>query len=324
MRVVIDHRPPQPNVSYIDQIIGENVDGVEFSYFTGTLRDATDGVVHVLQPFRLVGGRGSAPAGRDAEAQRLVGTLRDRGIPLVQTLYGNHQGAGTAWRQTLDDATTTFIAVDELTQTPDAERTTVIPYAHYRERFVGYPTSERVAGRILCISPSRLVKVAAGPLKVFPLTNTPGLTLRVVGESHAALADLIPRVLARHAETVSVLLGLVSDATMVAEISAAELVMLPDLESLPDLSLLLLALSLDRPVLLPDSEATRRISEEVGPGWIHHHPGAVTAEFLDEIIETVRTSDRAERPNLDARAPEEVAAAYASAYRAAVRNAPQA
>ncbi|MDN3442786.1 hypothetical protein [Microbacterium sp. APC 3901] len=313
--VLTDHRSPQANVSYIDQIIGEGVDGIKFSHFARELRDLDVDVVHVNQAVRLLGGAGTTNDERADIAQAVVAELRRRELPLVQTLYGPHQGAGAEWRRAFDDATAMFIVLDEATSTPAPGRTTVIPHAHYRDRFVGYPRKEQIPGRLLAISPNRLVKVAAGPLKIFPLTNTPGLSLRVMGQPNAALDALLEKVLGRHPERVSAVTGLVSDAMMVNEISASELVILPDNATLVDESMLMLALSLDRPVLVPESAATRLLAEEVGSGWVHHHEGAVTAERLDEVVDAVRNTPRSEHPDLSRRDAGATAARYAEVFR---------
>ncbi len=317
----MDHRPPQPNVSYVDQLLDEGNGALSISYVPGGLPagDVIEAdVLNIVQPYRFVGGSTVSSDARTEAARSVAERVARDGVALVQTLHGPHQGAGSEWRRLLDDATTSFIVLNESTFTPDPERTTLIPHSHYRDRFVGYPLSESVEGRVLCLSPARLVKVAAGPLKVFPLADTPGLSLRVIGGAHPSLTPLIDRVRANHPQTVSTMIGLVSDATMVSEITAAEVVILPDNVTLGDESVLLLALSLDRPVLVPESDATRRLSEEVGDGWIHHHPGALTAERLDEVMHELRTSPRGERPDLRNRNPADTLQHYVDAFSTAV------
>lgn len=322
--VLTDHRSPQANVSYIDQIVGEGIDGIKFSHFARELGSLDVDVVHVSQAVRLLGGAGTTNDERADIARGVVAELRERNVPLIQTLYGPHQGAGAEWRRAFDDATEAFIVLDEATATPDPDRTTKIPHAHHRDRFVGYPRKEQIPGRLLAISPNRLVKVAAGPLKIFPLTNTPDLTLRVVGQSNPALDALLEKVLGRHPDRVSAVTGLVSDAMMVNEISAAELVILPDNATLVDESMLMLALSLDRPVLVPESAGARLLSEEVGPGWVHHHDGALTAERLDQVVNAVRNTPRSAQPDLGKRDARETAARYAEVFRSAAARGAQA
>jgi len=307
-------------VSYIDQIIGEGVDGIRFTHFAKEFGNVEADVVHVNQAVRLLSG-GTTNDERADIARTVIAELDRRHVPLVQTLHGPHQGAGAEWRRVIDDATATFVALDETTSTPHPERTIVIPHAHYRARFVGYPRQDQISGRLLAISPNRLVKVAAGPLKIFPLANTPDLSLRVVGQPNAALEVLIEKTLGRHPQSVSALTGLVSDAMMIAEVSAAELVILPDNATLVDESILMLALSLDRPVLVPDSEATQLLAEEVGTGWVYRHSGALTAERLDEVVNAVRNAARAEQPDLSKREPAAIASRYAEVFRSVAGSA---
>ena len=78
---------------------------------------------------------------------------------------------------------------------------------------------------------------------------------------------------------------------------------------------------MDRPVLVPDGVAARRLDEEVGPGWVLRHDGPITAEVLDEAVAALRGTEREERPRLDGRNLESTISAYAEVYRAAAAGA---
>ena len=51
----------------------------------------------------------------------------------------------------------------------------------------------------------------------------------------------------------------------------------------------LLALSLDRPVLVPANPVNDRLAEEVGPVWVQRYAGALTAEVLTSALAAVRS-----------------------------------
>lgn len=326
-RVLIGHRPPAPATRYVDQVVGDNQGDIDFQYFGGTLKRLDIDVVHLVNPAQVLGGMGTMPrhkscGRRRSQALELVRTLDEHRIALVQTVFPAASGTwDTSTRdeglEILNEWTAAFIALDELTATPDPARATVIPYAHYRDRFRGFPLAEQVPGRLLCVSRVGLARAAAGPLKVFSLIDTPGMSLRVVGDVDPGLGDLVPRAIRRSPDTVSALVEHISDAELVSEMSAAEVVILPSIDSLGDLTTLFMALSLDRPVVVPQSPTTSMIANDVGPGWVHCLPGAMTAERLDDTIRAVRTTPHAPRPNLDGRDADAVAAQYAAVFHSA-------
>lgn len=326
LRVHIGHRPPRPNVSYVDQIVGESQESIAFSYFTGLLRNYDVDIVHVHHPCALLGGKtdGDPLPKNDlvlsALALRVVRNLRKHRTALVQTVHGkDHCGTGR-WRRILERATDAYVTLDADTNTPAPDRTVHIPHAHYRERFLGYPVAEQIPGRVLCISPHRLAAVSAAPLRVFELTSTAGLSLRVAGGPDPAVSSLIDRADAGTQEKISSRLELLSDAAMVEEISEAELVLLPAIETLADESMLFMALSLERPVLVQDSPAVQSLRREVGPCWIHTHAGPLTAERIDSVMDALQSSPAEQPPQFIGRDMDVVAQQYAALYRAASRR----
>lgn len=305
-------------MSYIDQVIGAGADGMRFVFLRGALSTSDADLVHIQDPVSFLGPRAATSQARVDAARAVVDELTRRELPLVQTLHGPHQGGTSAWRRILDDATALFVTLDGTTFTPDPARTVVIPHAHYLERFIGYPRAEQIPGRILAISPNRLVRSAPDTLEAFPLMNTTGVSLRLVGQRHRALDEHLGKVLSRNPSTISAQIGLASDAMMINEISAAEVVILPDNKTLVDESMQFLALSLERPILAPDSTAMSRLDDEVGAGWIYTHPAPLTARRLDEVMQTIHSADRAERPDLSRRGPATTAQQYADAFRSVI------
>lgn len=252
-----------------------------------------------------------------ALAFRLVRKLKKHGIALVQTVHGPEARTTARWRRILDRATSTFITLDKNTPTPDPRRTVCIPHAHYRDRFLGYPRAEMVQGRVLCLAPDRLERAAQGPLRVFPLVQTPGLTLRLAGEGDPGLRSDVERGSDHGQRTVTMRMERLSDAAMLQELTAAELVVLPAIETLGDENLLFLALSMDRPVMVPSSPALQDLAQEVGPRWVHLHDGPVTAELIDHTMEQLRSLPPAREPMLEDRSIDATARRYAEAFRSA-------
>lgn len=302
--------------AYVDQIVGDDLSETEFTFFMGSYRARDVDVVHFHDVDAFLGGRDTKPAARVVAATEAAEDLQDRGVALVRTVVGPQRGDDEALA-ILDRVTSTFVVLDEATPAPDPRRTVLIPHAHHRDRFLGYPRGEQVPGRLLCIARADVGRVAEGALKVFSVTDTPDLSLRVAGEEDPTLETLLPRAIRRSPGRVTARTETLSDAEVIREVDGAELVILPSLDSLVDLGMLFTVLSMDRPVLLPDGPAARRLAEEVGPGWVLTHDGPITAEALDEAVAALRGTERGTRPNLDGRDFDTTVAAYAEVYRAA-------
>ena len=104
----------------------------------------------------------------------------------------------------------------------------------------------------------------------------PTLTLRISGKP---ANDVIERRLRAATERLSGLdmtLRYVSEHAFVDVVTSSELVVLP-YRFMHNSGAALAALSLGRPVLVPDNDLNRALSSEVGPGWVHLFDGELTA-----------------------------------------------
>ncbi|QKJ20352.1 hypothetical protein [Microbacterium hominis] len=301
------HRPPAPILRYIDQVVGDDSD-IEFRFSQGVLTRFDVDVVHVVEPNldQLLGTRGASGLQRVLATLALRRNLRRHRIALVRTLPGVGErvsrGRGERLaRRILDGATSAFITFDETTPTPDAARTTVIPHAHFRERFVGYPRAEQIPGRILCVVSGALPNSVRSMLTIANLSDAAGVTLRIAGDAPDELGIAVHSAIARCAGLVSARLERLSDGAQVQELDAAELVAVPQVTSLEDLQLVFLALSLDRPVLTPRTDQMAELAAAVGPGWVNLCDGPITAQDLDDALECIRGGTPPTRPDLDGR-----------------------
>lgn len=310
---------------YVDQVVGSPT-GVEFRYSQGVLTAFDVDVVHVADPHldHLLGTRGASGSQRVLAVLALARNLRRHRIALVRTLHeSRRRRAGRAHElanRLLDRATTSFIVLDPATPTPDAARTTVIPHAHFRDRYVGYPRADMVRGRILCIAAGELPVEARGLLAIPRVVDTEGVTVRLAGTVDRGLEESVRSALAQHSATVSARLELLSDGAQVQEIDSAELVVVPRVDTLSQLQLVFLALSLDRPVLVPRTTAMTRLSGQLGEGWVWTSDGPVTAHVIDDAFAAIRGVDRSARPALDDRDLGTIHAAYEAVFRAAASS----
>lgn len=275
-------------------------------------------VVHLHRLNPLLGPRVSGPK-RVLMMAAVAGLLKRHRIALVRTVHGPRSAgliaAASNW--ILDRVTTSFVVLDEATSVPGGRPVTVIPHGHYRDRFLGYPRAEQVPDRVLCIAPVAPGRDLEGPVQ--DRTTPSGLPLRVVGDASIELSGLTGEVPVSTEPSTRV--ERVSDGALVTEMSAAALVVVPRIAELEDLSLVMFALSLDRPVLVPDTVSTQQLSDEVGARWVHRYPGELTAETLDATMQALQTNPPTGRPDLDRRDPGDTSARYAEAFRAAAAKA---
>ena len=82
--------------------------------------------------------------------------------------------------------------------------------------------------------------------------------------------------------------------------TASELIVLP-YEFMHNSGAALAALSLNRPVLVPDVPVNRRLAAEVGTGWVHFFTGTLDASDLEAAVLHHRSCPPVADPDLSAR-----------------------
>lgn len=312
---------------YEDHVVAAVPDDIDLRFTGGTAELGDVNVVHAGGSLdRLITvGRGSSPAERLAKSKRFTDALERGGIGLVRTVYGEQLPPTDPDSQEaarlLDAATTTYVIVDAATKTPDPRRTVLIPFAELSERFIGYPVKRKVSGRILAVSPQDLEGAAAGVLKSSFLTRTPDLTFRVAGRADPDISALVRRAEERSPLTFSARLELLSDAAVIEEITGAELVVVPEADTLDALHLVLLSLSFARPVLVRSSPSMLALADEIGAEWVVTYAEHVSAAALDAAVATVRNAQAGSQPDLTRRGMQTIGERYVEVFRAAAHNA---
>lgn len=323
VRVQVFSRPPGTTLRYVDQVVGEGSPTVEYT-FGHALPSPSMDVIH-LPRFEALHGA-PAPTGR-ALLRLVVGfvlrLLRHR-VALVRTVHGvDRTRRRSRWERLatwlLDRATTAFIVIDDAAPLPARRRTTVISLGSFRDRFVGYPRSEQTPGRLLFLAPVQLGGGVQPLLRAFPDATAPSLSLRVLGPAPEPLVKQITQLTAT-TPSISARLEHVSTATIINEMTASEMVILPGVDRLEELTVLTTALSLERPVLVPDSPTARALAEANGPAWVRRYTGPLTGAVLDRAVEELRAAPPQERPLLDATDLATTGAAYAEVFVAAAKR----
>ncbi|MDR7383812.1 glycosyltransferase [Promicromonospora iranensis] len=327
VRIRVLHVLPAPNgtTQYVDHMIGgapPEIEILTFSWFRAIF--GTYDVLHVHWPEFLV--RQRTPVGRFVKvalASTLLLRLELTETPVVRTAHNiaPHESGDRLERsflEALDRRTVLWIRLNPTTPLPPGVRDATIPHGHYRSVFPPDPATRPEPGRLFQFGLVRRYKGIERLLDVFRAVNDPAMRLTIVGKSQdAALAEHITAVAAAD-DRIEARLEFVPDDVLAREVRRAELVVLPYRE-MHNSGAALLALSLDRPVLVPRSAATDGLAREVGEGWVIMYDGVLQpADLLRAMAVARLTRERGTRPHLDERDWELVGRRHAEAYRRVV------
>lgn len=244
---------------------------------------------HVHWPEVTFGG--AKPAGRVMRrllTEVLMLRLALTRTPIVRTWHNTERPEGLSrWDYRLldlfDRRTRGVIRLNDVTAPSLDVPIHTVPLGHYRVWFDAFPASPAVSGRVAYVGLIRRYKGVEALIEAFRSVSTPGATLAVSGRpSNAELAATL-RELAEPDDRVALRLEFLDDADFVTEVTSASLVVLPFVH-MHNSSTVLAALSLERPVLVPDNEVNRRLSAEVGEGWIHTYEGELDAADIERAL----------------------------------------
>ena len=327
LRVLESVDPPGRTTKYIDQVVRYAPDDVQFAYFSWpTALVGRYDVFHVHWPEFLM--RSRRPAARIAQRMLfriLMARLALTRTPVVRTQHNlePHERGDAAERRLLDRLdrlTTVRVTLNAATEPTTGPLHRLVPHGDYREVLAEHPRSRTEPGRLLFLGRIEPYKAAPSLVDAFEAVAEPGASLGIVGSPAASERRALEERAARWARTdarLDLRLEHVSDADMVVEMSRAEAVVLP-YDEMHNSGVLLVALSLGRPVIVPASAANDALAAEVGEGWIIRYQGAFDAEALRSSLAALRSTP-ADRPAPDLRSRDwsAVAAGYAEAFRAA-------
>jgi beta-1,4-mannosyltransferase len=328
--VVLQSFPtPKPTTNPYLVMLGESlrsVPGVTVKTFAW--RTALFGrydVFHAHWPEILVTGHSPVKTlAKQLLTAALVARLWATRTPLVRTVHnvGAPEGLSRIQRMLLtliERRTTLRIRLNPTTDIPSGPFVT-IPHGHYRDWFARYPARESVPGQLGYFGLIRRYKGVEGLLRAFTGIGLAALSLRVGGHpSSAELAETV-RGLAAADPRIALQLAFLSDEEVVELVTSSELVVLP-YRFMHNSGGALAALSLDRPVLLPDNAVNRLLSGETGAGWVHLYTGELTSEALVAALSDLRADRPGGRPDLSARDWSRAGAAHLAAYRQAIAEA---
>ena len=335
LTVLVSFPPPTAtSVNPYTILLAEHVHraGAKVLYFhwKSALLDDYD-VFHVHWPENLVGGR--------TPLRRLVRQLLTLLIllrltitrrALVRTVHNLDLPDGLSRAQLfvlrqIDRRTDFVIRLNAFTPVPANVPFATIPHPHFREWFAGFERAEPVSGQVGYVGRIRRYKGVETLIGAMSMVDAPHgtaaqpqLSARIAGyPSSVALAQQITE-LAADDPRISLEFGFISDTTLVDIVTSSELVVLP-YRLMHNSAAALTALSLDRPVLVPDNPVTRALATEMGDGWVHTYRGELTHDDITAAITAVRSTARASSPELSGRGWQRTTRRHIEAYQRAAR-----
>lgn len=290
IRVLETFGQPKPTTNpYISQLHAslratDDLTVLTFDYGTALL--GRYDVVHAHWPELMVDGhRAIGRWSRRALAALTVLRWRITRTPVVRTVHNLERPEGIsrfdhAVLSGIDAATRLDIALNDLTPPRDGLPQTVIPHGHYRDWFAAHPASTPLPGRVAYVGLIRRYKGVEDLVDAFTQWAEPSASLHIAGRPSSPELLQSLRTAAASDHRVSIDPRFLEDADFAAAIRSAELIVLP-YRHMHNSGTALAALSLDRPVLVPDNAVNRALVEECGPGWVHLFPDTITAADID-------------------------------------------
>jgi beta-1,4-mannosyltransferase len=329
LRVFESAPAPGRIVKYIDSVVRHAPTDIEFSFFSW--RTALFGrydLFHVHWPEFLVRGR-SRFRGLVRRVLFRVFLLRLAAgrVPVVRTVHNMepHRPVTTAEGKLLarlDKMVQRYVVMSDCGRESLRAPSVVIPHGDFVEVFEQEKRSSRVGGRVLLFGRIEPYKGVIDLIRAAHDTDPSAVEVRIVGSATSAMADEVREEIAvarKAGARITTDLRRVTDEEMVAELTKADIVALPYRDAGSGNSgVAMVALSLNRPVLVYRSCIMERLAEEVGDDWVQMMDGVISADQIESALAIAGGLSEAARPNLVNRDWRSVASAYADVFRAVI------
>lgn len=284
-------------------------------------------VFHVHWPEVLLSGTSrSRTALRQLLFLVLLARLRITSVAVVRTQHNvrpqeDVSRIRSALLALLDRRTAMVIRLNEETSPPPGKPFVTIRHGHYKDWFAACPEPAPEPGRLAFVGLIRPYKNVEGLLSAFrsAAAEFPGARLTVAGKPATPELATAIRAGAAGLDAVSLELEFLTDERLVEVVGSAALVVLPYRE-MHNSGAALMALSLGRPVLVPDNAVNADLAAEVGPDWVLRYQGEISGDHLLEGLRAVRGLPPGATPDLSRRGWDDTAAEHLAAYRQALAH----
>lgn len=206
----------------------------------------------------------------------------------------------------------------------------VIPHGHYRD---SYPSVMSDSRRLLNLSREsevilhlgfiRPYKNVPALIRAFKANRNPNAVLMIAGRTSTDEVRSEIKQVASDDTRIRLDLNHIPEQQVARYFAAADLVVLPYTDILNSGSALL-ALSFNRPVLLPNAGAIPELVEDVGGDWVRCYESQLTSNDLAVSLKWARTHPRSQRAPVDHLGWPTIAAQTRRAYEAILAKDPRA
>lgn len=328
IRVLHTVYPPtdqgNPFASLLIDAVSDETDSSYFSWRAAFFQRWD--VVHFQWPEKFFVGRsGMVAAAKRLRFRAWTRILRWRRTAVVWTIHnlGTHEDPGAdAARELsrLEGRVDRYVVLNPAVDVALTAPADIIPHGHYRSLIPDEVRADPHGTRVLYFGFIREYKNVPALVRTFAASGLgrEGVDLRVVGRPHSPeLAEKVKAAVADAADKVSIRLEAVPDRVLYQEIADSSVVVLPYAD-LYNSGVLIMALSMDRPVVVPRTAATEYYREQFGGDWIFLYEPPLDGTSLREAVR--RAMDVPVRGRLDlARLDWGVlASAYVDTYRRAI------
>lgn len=303
-------------------VAAADVDHLPFSWRTALIGKYD--LFHVHWPDTLLDGRSVITrAGKRAAFALLLARLRLQRIPVVRTVHNLAEPRGgrvdRALVAALGRRVTLRIRINESTPEVEGTPSALILHGHYRNWYRDFSRAEPTAGRLGYVGLIKPYKGVEALVAAFEQTGGPGgpaagVTLDIQGKPADEQTAQWLRAEQERVAGLSITLRYIDEEEFVTAVTSAAVLVLP-YKHLHNSGAVLAALSLDRPVLVPDGETARALADEVGATWVRTFSGELTAADLLSALEAPAPSTG---PDLSQREWSGAAAQHSEAYRRAI------
>lgn len=286
----------------------EQTDGVEVLTFSW--RNALFGhydVFHAHWPEILL--KGSSPAktwARRVATAAFFARLAVTRTPVVRTLHNLDRPQGISVVDNLvlaafERMTDLVVLINPTGEAPRGKRSIRILHGHYRDWFARFPMAAARPGQLGYTGLIKQYKGVENLIEAFKELDDDTARLWIGGKpSSPEHAREIEQSVAGDGR-IRADLRYISEEELVQVVTSSQVEVLP-YRHMHNSGSALAALSMDRPVLVPDNEANRALADEMGPGWVLFFDGDLDTDDLRRAIaETADASQRSERPEMSRR-----------------------